>query len=440
MKTRDRVLSSLLALSLCAGLASPVALAAEAPEQEAQAAPQAEAADLTAELLGVDGALAAGDSGRIRLDTTGKNVVVDTIEYSYDTSKLAIDENGVVTRKDGYSTAVDETVEVTVNYTYYSGDSVKYVENFDTAGAEPFTNTNYAVNDRQSRTGRYGVTPYKSGGKDGALVALGSALSDVRVTAWYYDPYDDVDQAYTGKATMKYGLGATPDTSSVNTNFLGVFWGNEGDEAIDKYGYRITTSGSFSATEVTRSSGWHRLEWVVTEKNGTVMSIDGKQVASVADRKQVANLTLATNWTTQSDQAGMNVIYNRHYIDDISIISLDAQAESGTATVQVALEPEAPPEPPADPELTFGQGGASEVLRKGESGRVYLDNMEDYVIADVTYTVDNPNVTVDNAGNLTVKDGYTPKAGETVTVTAVVTYYDEAGDVIFSDKSEAKRS
>ena len=484
MKIRDRLLSGLLAFALCFGMISPAALAAEAEDSQSPAGledaldqeqapeldeesdsavepeptenedppaetPPAEAeegpeddenfqdeledeinefelyageVELTANLVGVDALASAKDVGRVRLDTTGKNVVVDSITYAVaeaDEDKVTIDEEtGEIKWADGYTPAEDETVTVTVNYTYYSGDDVKYVENFDDKSAKPFTNTNYAINDGQSRTGQYGVTPYGKTPNSPTTAAVGP-FENVRVTAWYYDPFTAEEQSCTN--TMKFGFAATHDAGTPNTNQLGVFFGTgSGDGTKTNYAYRIVTSGNFSASTQVRSAGWHKLEWVVTNENGTLMYIDDVQVATEANRKQVVNLTLATNWVAQNanDQAGMDLLRNHHYIDDVSIVDMSAQTQSGTTEVEVALKAPEPPEPPA---LTFGNGGEDEALTKGSTGRVYLDNIEDYVIADVTYTTNNENVLVDKGGNLTVKEGYVPKDGETVKVTAVVT-------------------
>lgn len=327
-------------------LTTTITVAGETPEP-----PTPSTAPVDAVLVGGKTLTPGGVStDKIRLDTANAaGYVIDEITgYTYDNTKITIDENGAVKIKDGYTPAAEETVKVTVDYKYYGGNDVKYVESFDDDKATPFVNAtgiNYAINNGQSRTGRYGVTA-KAVTKNGlpATAAVGP-FEDVRVTAWYYDPYDDAEKNSTATDVERFGFAATP-AGTPNTNQIGVCSIDSANKKMGFYGYRAATTGNFALSNAARSTGWHRLEWLVTAE-GTKLFVDKNEIiagtedaALLKARTKVENLTLVTNWCQQSDQSGMKLIYNRHYIDDISVVAAAATPTATSTTVQVKIAPD----------------------------------------------------------------------------------------------------
>lgn len=81
-------------------------------------------------------------------------------------------------------------------------------------------------------------------------------------------------------------------------------------------------------------------------------------------------------------------------------------------------------------------------LTSGVSQRLYLENQENLAIQSVNYSVnpeDADKVVVDpESGIVSIRDGFSPADGETVTVNADITWYNP-DDVMFHDGFEGEK-
>src|SRR5699024_2026131 len=98
------------------------------------------------------------------------------------------------------------------------------------------------------------------------------SVSDVTVTAWYYD-------ADGGASQTKFGFGINDNDNAP----LGVFYDGSISALVDgmtetHYGTRVKgytyNNYGFGTTDVERSTGWHKFQWIIDSENGLTMTID----------------------------------------------------------------------------------------------------------------------------------------------------------------------
>ncbi len=155
-----------------------------------------------------------------------------------------------------------------------------------------------------SGTGHPSTAQVHGGSNSHTLVAdrellthyTGAPRTDATVTAWFYDDAADsslqvaVNAGMGDTGTLYRALGVATPTSATH------------------YAYRVGTS--FVATDVARSTGWHKFEWVYSA-SGLTMKIDDTVVAQDAASTQFDRVQLGDWW---ADNRSGNV-----YFDDVSI-------------------------------------------------------------------------------------------------------------------------
>lgn len=551
-KNGRRLLSSLLALSVCLSMAAPAVFAEDTPAGSSSKPTIHFSGDVSAWTP------VAGESETLWLTAPG--MAIDgqpTFALSGDLADQYQLENGVLTLKDG-TTATNGTLTVSSTVTYYTADQLLWTDDSETdSSLTPSKTGKYALNHSTAKphNGQKSLTTLPINSADG-MWSPDIGAQQGTLVFYYYDPATELETSTETLSQrekfdqVKYGLAV----NGYSDLLLGVAISSlsEGNNAgIDHleyagtYSYRV--EGSWLRSNIARTPGWHKMEINVVD-TGSTMKIDGQPVCAygttepvvVGNTKAINKVAVATNWADKTEV--VEFVQDKHFIDDIYILKTNAgdpvtetvtlniqvqvadtdadaatvaaakaavesafaagttvaqadaadqaaakswvtqkiaalsamagveatvtaetftAAAAGTLTnltgtdgsykFQVALKRNAAEATTVELTLTvtatqyvkkdfvlaFGED-ADSVLQKGETGRVYLENMEDYAIAGVTYSTNNPNVTVSQDGTLALKPGYTPQAGETVTVTAQVTYYDPNG-VVFVDSFEGEK-
>jgi hypothetical protein len=416
-------------------------------DNEAVAQADARAGDVTANLtlsVGLGATFAVngvntdtiriGETGRLWLSSTGSYKTAGDITYSFDSNKLQINQNtGAVTLKPGYVPNAREVVPVTVTTQYYNDSDVLFYDSFEGTDKTNFINPNmtaYAFKDDMPRTGFQSVT-LGSQTVNGTVSthALGSSLTDVVYTGWYYDGMNDLSSA----VETKFGFAINGNSG----HFLGVFHHFNSNNDAGHYAYRINAgSGNFSSTNsssggldvIPRTLGWHKFQYVISSATGVKALIDGKTAFNNTAVKAITAVDLATNWAEQVND-GMNAIRAAHRIDDVSVVKIGAVPQSVNTVFNVALEPLNYAIAPS--EYEFDKGGASADLVVGVSPRndvtsVWLSGTElqkgvDYTIngSDVVFAKTFLNALNDGTNALTLYFGEGKALGRNLTVTVL---------------------
>lgn len=457
-KLGRKLLSGTLALGLCVTMTPfvPVTAVAAAGGEETPAV----TAEPGAPELAVTGGNTWNGTDDIRVYVNADDsIAVD------DMSNLVIAEggdkyeivDGHLKLKDGMTAENGDTITIQTEVNYYTEDQLLWSDGLETDNSLIPSTDYYGLNhtETMSRTGVKSGTPAPlNNSQDGVWTP--DIDNTGRLVFWYYDPAteaemdqealaarDEFDQVKFGMAVNSYqalllgvGIPASGDTGADGAKFADV---TERLAYADTYTVRY--NGNWNRTNIERSEGWHKME-IDVSSTGAKMYIDGDAVClnGSEDQLVVSGVTtiekaaVAVNWATKDEM--VEFVNDKHFIDDMYILKSDAGEPttkdlSATVTVQTSGGTE------NALSLVFGDDNTG-ALAKGETGRVYLENAEDLAIESVKYTTDNENITVSEDGTLSYAAGYTPAAGDTVQVTAEVTYYDPEG-VVFVDSFEGDK-
>lgn len=374
--------------------------------------------------------------------------------------KYTIAKDGSITLKEGQKAATGDEITITSKTSYYTADQLLWSDGLEKdRSLTPSDGSTYGVvhSALNAHTGLKSATIAETS-KDGMWSP--DINSTGRLVFWYYDPATEAEMnkdalaaretfrqvkfgmAINGYSNLLLGVGI-PDAGDKNATGGTFKERSERLAYVDTYTLRI--NGNWNRTNISRSEGWHKMEADVTA-DGTRLFIDGNAVCPngssepfvVTGVTNIEKAAIAANWAHIEEVK--EFIKDKHFIDDMYILKADAgEAKKATVSTTVTVDANTgtEPETPVEMTLTFGDDNTGS-LAKGETGKVYLDNAEDYAIESVKYTTDNKNVEISEDGTLSLKEGYTPKADETVTVTAEVTYYNQDG-VVFTDSFEGEK-
>lgn len=313
-------------------------------EEETPAPPQTNKFELVYQ-DGKNDVLKIGENGRVYLDKA-EDYAVASVIYTTDNENVQVDMDGTLHIKPGYQPGENDTVRVTANVEYFDPAGVVFADSFE--GDKLFTAASnaYSQSEAGSLFGRKAAT--LSGTKGYAKMNLAEPQTDVTVTAWYYDTNEVADQ-------IKFGFGINSD----NSDSMGIFYDGSIAAFVDdatKTHYGIRTPGisyknyGFGTTDVERSAGWHKFEWVITSE-GTTEKIDGKIVSTNSEvsnsmtpeqkktsvklenraaNKQVTALSLLCGWADNG--TNLSAVKDRQFIDGVSIV------KNGTATHKETIQ------------------------------------------------------------------------------------------------------
>lgn len=454
MKSKElwkKLLSGALALGLCVTMA-PIMPAAEANAAEAESgdqAPAAKAESGTPELKATANTWNGTDDIRVYVDNCaaianrGKLVIAE----GGDKYELV---DGHLKLKDGQKAENGDKIKIQTEVSYYTGDQVLWSDGLEEEGIFTPDSSYYGLShsDAMSYTGLKAATPAPKDNSQNGLFSP-EIKSEGSLVFWYYDPAtaDETDPAKWGDDADQAKFGMM--INSYQALFLGVGIPSESEAAdaeMDDHRdyadtYTVREAGIWYPTNIKRTEGWHKMQ-VDVSSTGAVMSIDGEKVCKegsdeqlvITGVKTIEKVIVAANWGTKAET--QEYINDKHFIDDIYVLAPEA-GDAQTVDLDTTITVETGSTAEEGLELVFGEDNTG-VLAKGETGRVYLENADDLAIESVEYTTNNENIEVSEDGTLSYKAGYTPKAGDTVQVTAKVTYYDEEG-VIFTDSFEGEK-
>ena len=454
MKSKElgkKLLSGALALGLCVTMA-PIMPAAEANAAEAESgdqAPAAKAESGTPELKATSNTWNGTDDIRVYVDNCA---AID------DRGKLVIAEggdkyelvDGHLKLKGGQKAEDGDQIKIQTEVSYYTGDQVLWSDGLEEEGIFTPDSSYYGMShsDAMSYTGLKAATPAPKDNSQNGLFSP-EIKSEGSLVFWYYDPAtaDETDPAKWGDDADQAKFGMM--INSYQALFLGVGIPSESEAAdaeMDDHReyadtYTVREAGIWYPTNIKRTEGWHKMQ-VDVSSTGAVMSIDGEKVCKegsdeqlvITGVKTIEKVIVAANWGTKAET--QEYINDKHFIDDIYVLAPEA-GDAETVDLDTTITVETGSAAEEGLELVFGEDNTG-ILAKGETGRVYLENADDLAIESVEYTTNNENIEVSEDGTLSYKAGYTPKAGDTVQVTAKVTYYDEEG-VIFTDSFEGEK-
>ena len=314
------------------------------PEAETPAPPQTNKFELVYQ-DGNNDVLKSGENGRVYLENA-EDYAVATVNYTTDNENVLVDMDGTLHIKPGYQPQENDTVRVTANVEYYDPAGVVFADSFE--GEKLFTTAanTYSQSEAGSLFGRKAAT--LSGTKGYAKMNLAEPQTDVTVTAWYYDTNEVAEQ-------IKFGFGINSD----NSDSMGIFYDGTIASFVDgatKTHYGIRTPGinyknyGFGTTDVERSAGWHKFEWVITSE-GTTEKIDGKIISTNSEvsnsmtpeqkktsvklenraaNTQVKALSLLCGWADNG--ANLSAVKDRQFIDGVSIVKNGT--DTHTETIQ----------------------------------------------------------------------------------------------------------
>lgn len=464
MKSKElwkKLLSGALALGLCVTMA-PIMPAAEANAAEAESgdqAPAAKAESGTPELKATANTWNGTDEFRVSVNAGEGNAISDrgSINIKDGDGKYVIDEDGHLKLQEGQSAKDGDKITVHTEVEYYTKDQLLWSDDLETEGSLTASSPEgYGLKytDGKAYTGEKSgttTTPTKDGVWSPEINSTG------RLVFWYYDPAtaeerdkealaareDEFDQVKFGIAVNAYSdllMGVAVPAKGDKNAEGGAFTSVEERLAyVDTYTVRYNSN--WHRTNIERTEGWHKMEIDVSE-SGSKMFIDGKAVCEngsedpivVSGVTSIQKAAVAVNWADKDEV--VEFMQDRHFIDDLYILKPDA-GEAKTADLETTITVETGDDTEDGLSLVFGEDNTG-TLAKGETGRVYLEGADDLAIKSVEYTTDNENIEVSEDGTLSYKAGYAPKSGDTVQVTAKVTYYDEEG-VIFTDSFEGEK-
>lgn len=450
-KLGKKLLSGALALGLCVTMAPIMPAATANAAGSGDQAPAVKAESGTPEL--------AVTGGNTWNGTDDVRVYVDNCAAIADRGKLVIAEggdkyeivDGHLKLKDGQKAEDGDQIKIQTEVSYYTADQVLWSDGLEEEGSMIASSSQaYGLKytDAKSYTGLMsGTTADET--KDG--VWSPDINSEGRLVFWYYDPATeaemDVDALAAREDTfdqVKFGMAV--NAYSALLLGVGIPAATEGPDDITERmefskTYTLRDSGEWKRTNIERTEGWHKME-IDVSSTGSKMFIDGKAVCLngsddpyvVSGVKTINKAAVAVNWADKDEV--LEFIQDKHFIDDIYILKSDA-GDAETIDLNTTVTVETGDDTDDEISLVFGEDNTG-ILAKGETGRVYLENADDLAIESVKYTTNNENIEVSEDGTLSYKAGYTPAAGETVKVTAEVTYYDPEG-VVFTDSFEGEK-
>lgn len=289
-----------------------------------------------------DGAvLTKGEETRMVLDGSA-DYAIESVDYTTNNENVLVDKDGTLSIKPGYSPKAGETVTVTANVHYYEEEAVHFTDSFE--GEKKFTAASNAVNvythsGTKSLFGRKAATP--QGSTNGYPRADLGSLSDVKVSAWYYD---------TGNVTsqLKFGFGLNGNTTALGIFYDGVIASYVNNMTKDHYGNRIAgftyNDYAWGTTDASRSEGWHHFEWLIDSEKGLTEKVDGQIVSTnpaagksttvhdlvkaenLSNVKELNSLVIMDGWNNNAENLGE--IADRHFIDGVVVADLDAELQT----------------------------------------------------------------------------------------------------------------
>ena len=459
MKSKElgkKLLSGALALGLCVTMAPIMPAAnANAAQDGGQAAVKAETGTPELKVAG----------GNTWDGTDAVSVYVDNCSAIDDRGTLVIAEggdkyeivDGKLQLKDGQKAADGDQIKIRTEVSYYTNDQILWSDGLEEEGSLITSDgSTYGVkhSDAKAFTGTKSATTADTS-KDGMWSP--DINSEGRLVFWYYDPATEAEMDQDALASrepvfdqMKFGMAV----NGYSNLLMGVAIPAAGDKGADGAAfsdvservayadtYTVRYDGNWNRTNIERTEGWHKME-IDVSSTGSKMFIDGEAVCVngseeplvVSGVKSIQKAALAVNWADKDEV--LEFVQDKHFIDDMYILKADAgDAKKADLETTVTVETEGGEEEGLS--LVFGEDNTG-MLAKGETGRVYLEGADDLAIESVEYTTNNENIEVSADGTLSYKAGYTPKAGESVQVTAKVTYYDQDG-VVFTDSFEGEK-
>ena len=145
---------------------------------------------------------------------------------------------------------------------------------------------------------------------------------------------------------------------------LGVFYDGSISALVDgmtetHYGTRVKgytyNNYGFGTTDVERSTGWHKFQWIIDSENGLTMTIDDQVISTntivgtdQTDRDLVkvennSNITelnrlaIRENWNNNA--TNMAEISDRHFIDGVSVVKNGTETTTETVvSVEIPLQ------------------------------------------------------------------------------------------------------
>lgn len=275
------------------------------------------------------------------------SAAIDSITYTTDNENVLVAQDGTLSLKEGYTPKAGETITVQAQVQVYDPQAVHFADSFE--GDKQFTaaaSGSYAHSGTRSLFGRQAATPYSS--TNGYPRADLGSLSDVRVSAWYYDTGNESSQ-------LKYGFGINGNSTALGIFYDGVIAPYANNLTRTHYGNRIAgftyNDYAWGTTDAPRTEGWHHFEWLIDSEKGLTEKVDGKIVSTnskvgktgtvhelvkaenLSAVKELNSLVLMNGWNNNAQN--LAEIADRHFIDGVIVTDLDAQPE----TVQVVSEP-----------------------------------------------------------------------------------------------------
>lgn len=398
-------------------------------------------------VYGADGSgmLPLEGSERVYLENAD-DYAIESVTYTVDNEKVEVDQYGNLSIKEGATVTAGETVKVTAAVRYYKAEDVYFQDGFEGEEKKFATNaTGYKHSSVNSLWGRYAATPSTTKGT--ATKTFDTALTDCEATVWFYDP----NKPAANKEKFLIALSGS--------NVLGVMNTTE-SKYVDgmlasNYACKLTgiSYGTYcygATTNIKRSAGWHKFQWIIDSEKGLTVKIDDTIVAThskvvktvgantattivedYANVKSASSLALSNGWMGTSGVSA--TIVDKFFVDGVTVVKKGAETETVSVETEIAMESNAPTV--VEPEFSLVYGTEEGYLAKDGTGRVYLENINDFAIENVSYTVDNEKVKVDDSGNLTLDADAVLEEGETVTVTAHVDYY-TSENTLFADNFE----
>lgn len=269
--------------------------------------------------------------------SAGGDTVGDGTYVNYTTDNLTV--------KAGYAPKADEKVKVTAVVTYYDkADEIIFSDSFE--GDKQFGTPNvYAHSTTNPLFGRHAATP--QGSTTGYPAKTLTAVSDVTVTAWYYD------ENKGNEDQLKFGFGINGGGNAMGIFFDSTIAALVDGNTIDHYGMRVagTTYNSYAwgGSDALRSQGWHKFEWIISSETGMTAKIDGNVVSThqgtVGDAnaipaltpveninavKKLTELRLMEGWNNNATNLGN--IADKHFIDGVTVVKTGASTATTTLT------------------------------------------------------------------------------------------------------------
>lgn len=286
------------------------------------------------------GVIAKGKDARIYLDNS-EDYAIESVTWSSDNPHVKVAMDGTVSLEEGYVPRKGETAVISAQVEYANPSDVLFTDGFE--GDKKFTDADaasYTHTGKGSLFGRQAATAASANGyprKD-----LGT-LQDVKVTAWYHDANGAASQT-------KFGFGINGNSTALGVFYDGVIAPYVSNLTKDHYGARVAgftyNNYAWGTTDAARSAGWHKFEWIVDGEAGLTEKIDGQiistnriagqsgtdhqlvPVENNQNTKSLSSITLMCGWNSNADNRAE--IQNRHLIDGVSVVRLDAPLKTET--------------------------------------------------------------------------------------------------------------